>query len=1013
MVPVSLRLKNFLSYGSQAKELDFSHFHVACLSGANGQGKSALLDAITWAIWGKTERGRGHAHLVRTGSEKDVMRVELVFAIEEARYRIVRIYENSVHRVELHQAGEASNSGYRPLSGTGVKETQSNIERLVGLDYPTFINSAYLLQGRSNEFTRGSPGERKQVLGKILNLQRYEVLREQAILKKSSAAATAERTAAQIEQLTVQIDEAPQLRSRHKELTQSAAEQSQALERIGEEVQALVGELASLESKEKLVTTLAADIVHLTEQIDQFSLEKKRVQDQLNETEALIGQSEAIQGRFEDKTAIEKELQAQEDKRAKHQSLVRQRDKLDRELTRLKTEFDKKLSQQTSKKALLELQISELEEAETKRRPAIVTRLDRARQAQTAAAKLRKKKSEVDKMDAEIAACRLDLEQERLALDAQLKTLEASLTQVNQELQTIKTLQARREALMDSLHKRADLEAHMQAVEEKGIAISSLTNTLNGKIEAWLSNLAERKEQIAYMVNPGAASCPTCGTELTETHRASVAQELQIAAEELQQNIENGRRQSDQHSRKLKELRAQYKSQAEQLKQIDRDQQALAALEEVLNAALLKQEQAQQMSHQIDGIRTQLSEESYKEAVKMRLAGLEKRRQKTEFNATEYDQAVARAGAIGPLEDELSGIDSKLARKPALESDLNGCLQEIKQWERELTGGAQIASLVEKDGQVKAQIESLGFDSVHLDRLRQKLSTLSSAGQDLIRLQEGIKAKPEYVRRLERLEQDIQHAASNRTSKQADQQSHSKALAGKPAVEEALLSGRRKQHELQSKWGELQGRIGKVEEQQKQIMRNREERKSARNKLRRAKDDVVIYGHLQKAFSRRGIPSLIIEQSIHEIEQRANQLLGRLTDGRMRIQIQMLTEKLTGGTRETLEIRVSDELGAYRPYETYSGGEAFRINFALRIALSQLLAARSGVPIRTLVIDEGFGTQDEHGIQCIVDAITEVRKDFEKILIITHLDAVKDAFAVRIEVAKDPVTGSSFNLIGV
>ena len=133
----------------------------------------------------------------------------------------------------------------------------------------------------------------------------------------------------------------------------------------------------------------------------------------------------------------------------------------------------------------------------------------------------------------------------------------------------------------------------------------------------------------------------------------------------------------------------------------------------------------------------------------------------------------------------------------------------------------------------------------------------------------------------------------------------------------------------------------------------------------------------------------------------------------MHIQIQMLVEKLTGGTRETLEIQVSDELGAYRPYETYSGGEAFRINFALRIALSQLLAARVGVPVRTLVIDEGFGTQDEQGIQSIIEAITKVRRDFAKILIITHLEEVKEAFAVRIEVVKDPVTGSRFNLIGV
>ncbi|MBA7588863.1 hypothetical protein ES708_30933 [subsurface metagenome] len=53
MIPVKLDLKNFLSYGEEVPPLDFTQFHVACLSGANGQGKSALLDALTWSIWGE------------------------------------------------------------------------------------------------------------------------------------------------------------------------------------------------------------------------------------------------------------------------------------------------------------------------------------------------------------------------------------------------------------------------------------------------------------------------------------------------------------------------------------------------------------------------------------------------------------------------------------------------------------------------------------------------------------------------------------------------------------------------------------------------------------------------------------------------------------------------------------------------------------------------------------------------------------------------------------------------
>ena len=85
---------------------------------------------------------------------------------------------------------------------------------------------------------------------------------------------------------------------------------------------------------------------------------------------------------------------------------------------------------------------------------------------------------------------------------------------------------------------------------------------------------------------------------------------------------------------------------------------------------------------------------------------------------------------------------------------------------------------------------------------------------------------------------------------------------------------------------------------------------------------------------------------------------------------------------------------------------------ALRIALAQLLAERSGVRIRTLVIDEGFGTQDPDGIERLVESIQAIQEDFAKIIVITHLQQLKQVFPVRIEVEKDPVTGSSFEMIG-
>jgi ABC-type lipoprotein export system ATPase subunit len=112
-------------------------------------------------------------------------------------------------------------------------------------------------------------------------------------------------------------------------------------------------------------------------------------------------------------------------------------------------------------------------------------------------------------------------------------------------------------------------------------------------------------------------------------------------------------------------------------------------------------------------------------------------------------------------------------------------------------------------------------------------------------------------------------------------------------------------------------------------------------------------------------------------------------------------DEMTAMLRETLDISISDGAGV-RDYEMYSGGEAFRVNFAVRLALSEVLARRAGARLQTLVIDEGFGSQDEAGRQRLIEAINMVRGDFAKVLVITHIESLKDAFPTRIEVEKGP-----------
>jgi exonuclease SbcC len=172
--------------------------------------------------------------------------------------------------------------------------------------------------------------------------------------------------------------------------------------------------------------------------------------------------------------------------------------------------------------------------------------------------------------------------------------------------------------------------------------------------------------------------------------------------------------------------------------------------------------------------------------------------------------------------------------------------------------------------------------------------------------------------------------------------------------------------------------------------------------------ELALYDDLRQAFGKRGVPAMIIETVVPELERSANELLGRMTDGRMHVRIETQREIKSGDLREALDIIIADELGS-RPYELYSGGEAFRINFAIRVGLSRLLARRAGAQLRSLFMDEGFGTQDTRGREHLVAAINSIQDDFDRILVITHIDELKEAFPVRIEVVKT-ADGSQFVL---
>jgi exonuclease SbcC len=208
--------------------------------------------------------------------------------------------------------------------------------------------------------------------------------------------------------------------------------------------------------------------------------------------------------------------------------------------------------------------------------------------------------------------------------------------------------------------------------------------------------------------------------------------------------------------------------------------------------------------------------------------------------------------------------------------------------------------------------------------------------------------------------------------------------------------------------------VGAAQQKVDVLKELKDRRKTLETEREQLSGQVGQYKQLERAFGKDGVPALLIEQALPQIEAKANQVLERLSDGNMSVRFitqAAYKDKRRDDLRETLDIQISDSAGT-RDYEMFSGGEAFRVNFAIRLALSEVLAQRAGARLQTLVIDEGFGSQDTLGRQRLVEAINLVREDFAKILVITHIDELKEVFPTRIEVEKT-ARGSMLSVIQV
>ena len=402
------------------------------------------------------------------------------------------------------------------------------------------------------------------------------------------------------------------------------------------------------------------------------------------------------------------------------------------------------------------------------------------------------------------------------------------------------------------------------------------------------------------------------------------------------------------------------------------------------------------------------------------------RDQKAKSLKLNQDQLASKKMEHESLEGEISQLEARLNQdKASAQGKISVLSQEISQAqtadkqlieerkrlteiEQRLAGKKFAVTEQQTLARIEEELAKLDYDSQQHEQVRHRLAELEKYESPKRKLEEADRLLSQERKALHKAEEASQELRLRLEAENQKGQELSKELEALPQLMADLTKAEADYQVLAAQQKKAQELTWNVQSKLERCSELEIKKKEKGKMLAQASREEKIYKDLAQAFGKRGIQALLIEMALPEIEAEANRLLGRMTDNRMHVKIETQKETKKGDLLETLDITIADELGT-RNYEMFSGGEAFRINFAVRIALSKLLARRAGAPLPTLIIDEGFGTQDITGIEKVKEAINSIQDDFDKILVITHMEELRDAFPTRIDVIKT-AEGSTLSL---
>lgn len=997
--------------------LDLNGIAVACLTGLNGAGKSAILDAVTWAIW---EEARGSSdELVRLGEKE--MWVEIVFSHEGQIYRVRRSRQKQVGKaggkgtskgtLEFQIAdltgGQDGTLRWNSLTAASMKETGKHICDLLRMDYDTFINSAYLKQGRAEEFTTRLPSERKQVLAEILGLSYFDRLQEEARDRLRGVKA-------QIEFLEGSLAGARQVEAEfaqvHTELCAAQIEYDDLVlvaRDIEQQVEEVSAQLQQFKLIEVTISSNDKQLVELNHALKRIDDQKLSIEQKKKSLGDLIGESSDIEAQLSEFNQVRAAVEKLDSVFLEVQDLSDKKLELTGQLATLRSRLEVKLEG-------LEVENRELVKSrerllrDTEDGDKIKSQYLEFRQLLESEAVLSQKQEAHTQLSHRVTELSSTIQEAKIRLEAELGQKQNAIKELTALTQSQASLGAEGVEL-DRLKERLErLEAEFELVEKTGIAIKSDLESLAIKAEEIRGRQRENLEKIKELKEHEHSSiCPLCSAPIVD--RAAVIERYLKHNEEMDQEINQLEVQKEKLNDQRAELRVRYVEMRKELEGRKDLDKRIGQYNERQQALVRASDNEQRLSQAEALLAEKLSQNNFAQVERESLVAVKAELHKLEFDPAVY---VSLQSQIR-LKRHIEGKHQQLAKDTEELSRVNGKLPELKkaieEISSELSGEIYGQAVRLELKEVLQKLTTFSYDRNEHARLKQRLSELFIATEKSRDLSRAMAELPALEEQLGVLQGEYISKQAQIAKVDSEQLQLKGQLKNLDLVEKTLAGLKPSLDEVRG-FKEESGRKVAVLSSRSHALSDELTRLAARlEEMTLLREEMEDYAYLVEVFGKKGIQAVIIENAIPEIENEANRILSRLTDNKMHIALITQTKTKSGTMAETLDLVIGDEVGT-RSYELYSGGEAFKVNFALRIALSRLLARRAGAKLETLIIDEGFGSQDDGSRERLVKAIRLIQTDFSRVLVITHIADVREMFPVQIQVTKNNGI-SSFKLV--